>query len=107
MIGIEYYFRKATIDDFDFIFDLKKKNFKKYIEEYFEWNEEERKEMYYNTLKNYLGEYNIIVINNKDVGIFAVDESYKGESYISEISLNKEYQNKGIWKSIFYNWERK
>lgn len=25
MIGIEYYFRKATIDDFDFIFDLKKK----------------------------------------------------------------------------------
>lgn len=26
---IEYYFRKATIDDFDFIFDLKKKNFKK------------------------------------------------------------------------------
>ena len=43
MIGIEYYFRKATIDDFDFIFDLKKKNFKKYIEKYFEWNEEERK----------------------------------------------------------------
>ena len=36
MIGIEYYFRKATIDDFDFIFDLKKKNFKKYIEKYFE-----------------------------------------------------------------------
>ena len=26
MICIEYYFRKATIDDFDFIFDLKKKN---------------------------------------------------------------------------------
>ena len=100
MIGIEYYFRKATIDDFDFIFDLKKKNFKKYIEEYFEWNEEERKEMYYNTLKNYLGEYNIIVIKNKDVGIFAVDESYKGESYISEISLNKEYQNKGIGTDI-------
>ena len=25
MICIEYYFRKATIDDFDFIFDLKKK----------------------------------------------------------------------------------
>lgn len=25
MIGIKYYFRKATIDDFDFIFDLKKK----------------------------------------------------------------------------------
>lgn len=40
MICIEYYFRKATIDDFDFIFDLKKKNFKKYIEEYFEWNME-------------------------------------------------------------------
>ena len=100
---IEHYFRKATIDDFDFIFDLKKKNFKKYIEEYFEWNEEERKEMYYNTLKNYLGEYNIIVINNKNVGVFAVDESYKGESYISEISLNKEYQNKGIGTDILNN----
>lgn len=100
---IEHYFRKATIDDFDFIFDLKKKNFKKYIEEYFEWNEEERKEMYYNTLKNYLGKYNIIVINNKNVGVFAVDESYKGESYISEISLNKEYQNKGIGTDILNN----
>ena len=103
MICIEYYFRKATIDDFDFIFDLKKKNFKKYIEKYFEWNEEERKEMYYNTLKNYLGEYNIIVVNNKDVGVFAVDESNKGESYISEISLNKEYQNKGIGTDILNN----
>lgn len=59
--------------------------------------------MYYNTLKNYLGEYNIIVINNKDIGIFAVDESYKGESYISEISLNKEYQNKGIGTDILNN----
>ena len=39
---------------------MRKKNFKKYIEEYFEWNEEERKEMYYNNLKNYLGEYNIL-----------------------------------------------
>lgn len=52
--------------------------------------------MYYNTLKNYLGEYNIIVINNKDVGIFAVDESYKGESYISEISLNRNTKTKGL-----------
>ena len=65
--------------------------------------EEERKEMYYNNLKNYLGEYNIIVINNKDIGVFAVDESYKGESYISEISLNKEYQNKGIGTDILNN----
>ena len=39
MSYIKYRLRKATIDDFDFIFDLKKKNFKKYIEEYFEWNE--------------------------------------------------------------------
>ena len=35
MSYIKYRLRKATIDDFDFIFDLKKKNFKKYIEEYF------------------------------------------------------------------------
>lgn len=82
MICIEYNFRKATIDDFDFIFDLKKKNFKKYIEEYFEWNEEKRKEMYYDTIKNYLGEYNIIVADNKEIGVFAFDESYKGECYI-------------------------
>lgn len=50
-----------------------------------------------------MGEYNIIVINNKDIGVFAVDESYKGESYISEISLNKEYQNKGIGTDILNN----
>lgn len=48
--------------------------------------------MYCNTL-----EYNIIVINNKDVGIFAVDESYKGESYISEISLNNVELNISLW----------
>ena len=103
MSHIKYRLRKATIDDFDFIFDLKKKNFKKYIEEYFEWNEEERKEMYYDTLKNYLGEYNIIVINNKDIGVFAIDESHKGECYISEISLIEEYQNKGIGTDILNN----
>lgn len=100
MISIEYHFRKATINDFDFIFNLKKQNFKKYIEKYFDWNEEERKEMYYNNLKNYMGEYNIIVVNNKDIGVFAVDESHEGESYISEISLIEEYQNKGIGTDI-------
>ena len=103
MISIEYHFRKATINDFDFIFDLKKQNFEKYIEEYFDWNEKERKEMYYNNLENYMGEYNIIVANNKDIGVFAVDESHEGESYISEISLIKEYQNKGIGTDILNN----
>jgi ribosomal protein S18 acetylase RimI-like enzyme len=97
---MEYKFRKATINDFDFIFNLKKQNFKKYIEEFFEWNEKERKEMYYNNLKNYMGDYNIIVVNNKDIGVFAVDESRDGESYISEISLIEEYQNKGIGTDI-------
>jgi ribosomal protein S18 acetylase RimI-like enzyme len=56
--------------------------------------------MYYNNLKNYMGDYNIIVVNNKDIGVFAVDESCYGESYISEISLIEEYQNKGIGTDI-------
>ena len=103
MICTEYHFRKATVDDFDFIFDLKKKNFKKYIEKYFEWNEEERKEMYYDTIKNYSGDYNIIVINNKNVGVFAIEELSEKECYISEISLDKEYQNSGIGTDILNN----
>lgn len=40
---MQYTFRPCVLDDFDFLFMLKKDNFRRYIEEIWGWNEEEQK----------------------------------------------------------------
>ena len=42
----------------------------------------------------------IILVDDKPVGIYAVHTTQDGDLFINEISILKEYQNKGIGKKI-------
>ena len=111
---MEYSFRNCTLEDFDFLFKLKKENFKWYVDKIWGWKdndqkededknthkEHNQKERLEQDLKEHLNHKRIILVDDKPVGIYAVHTTQDGDLFINEISILKEYQNKGIGKKI-------
>lgn len=100
---MEYSFRDYTFDDFEFLFNLKKENFKWYVDRIWGWKDEDQKERLKQDLKEHLAHKRIIVIDNKPVGVYAVHITENGDMFINEISIVKEYQHKGIGTKILEN----
>lgn len=97
---MKYTFRPCVLDDFDFLFMLKKDNFRRYIEEIWGWNEEEQKNRLKEDLKIHLDHKKIILLDDKPIGVYVTHFTEKGDLFINEISILKEYQNKGIGTNI-------
>lgn len=97
---MEYSFRQCTLDDFDFLFKLKKENFKWYVDKIWGWQEEEQKKRLMQDLTEHLEHKRIILINNELAGVYAVHTTENGDLFINEISILKEYQHKGIGRKI-------
>lgn len=97
---MQYTFRPCVLEDFDFLFILKKDNFRRYIEEIWGWNEEEQKNRLREDLKIHLQHKKIILLDDKPIGIYVTHFTEDGDLYINEISILKEYQNKGIATKI-------
>lgn len=97
---MEYCFRNCTLDDFDFLFALKKQNFKWYVDKIWGWKDEEQKQRLKQDLEEHLAHKRIILIDNKSVGVYVVHTTENGDLFINEISILKEYQNEGIGRKI-------
>ena len=97
---MEYSIRKCTLEDFDFLFNLKKENFKCYIDKIWGWNDEEQKQKLKQDLKEHLAHKRIIMHGNKPIGVWVTHITEEGDCYINEISIEKEYQNNGIGRDI-------
>ena len=97
---MKYSFRECTLEDFDFLFDLKKQNFKWYVDKIWGWKDEEQKQRLKKDLEEHLAHKRIILIENKSVGVYVVHTTENGDLFINEISILKEYQNKGIGRKI-------
>lgn len=97
---MEYSFRNCTVNDFDFLFELKKQNFKWYVDKIWGWKDDEQKERLKQDLEEHLAHKRIILIDNKPVGIYVVHITENGDLFINEISILREYQNKGIGRKI-------
>ena len=97
---MEYSFRNCTLEDFDFLFNLKKENFKWYVDKIWGWKDDDQKERLKQDLKEHLNHKRIILVDDKPIGIYAVHTTQDGDLFINEISILKEYQNKGIGKKI-------
>ena len=97
---MEYSFRNCTVNDFDFLFELKKQNFKWYVDKIWGWKDDEQKERLKQDLEEHLAHKRIILIDNKPVGIYVVHITENGDLFINEISILKEYQHKGIGRKI-------
>lgn len=99
-IDMEYRFRKCTLEDIDFLFDLKKQNFKWYVDKIWGWNEEDQHQRLKQDLREHLEHKRIILVDDKMVGVYAAHKTDDGDLFINEISILKEYQNKGIGSDI-------
>ena len=97
---MKYNFKNCTLDDFDFLFELKKQNFKWYVDKIWGWNDEDQKQRLKQDLEEHLAHKRIILIDNKLAGVYAVHTTENGDLFINEISILKEYQNKGIGRKI-------
>lgn len=97
---MEYSFRNCKLDDFDFLFELKKQNFKWYVDKIWGWNDEEQKQRLKQDLEEHLEHKRIILINNEVAGIYVVHTTENGDLFINEISILKKYQHKGIGRKI-------
>lgn len=97
---MEYTFRNCTLEDFDFLFELKKQNFKWYGDKIWGWREDEQKERLRKDLQEHLHHKKIILIADKQIGIYVTHIIEEGDMFINEISILKKYQNKGIGREI-------
>ena len=82
---MEYSFRSCTLNDFDFLFNLKKENFKWYVDKIWGWKDEEQKERLRQDLNEHLSHKRIIISNNELVGVYAVHTTENGDMFINEI----------------------
>ena len=62
--------------------------------------EESERQKLEQDLKEHLNHNRIILVDNKPIGIYAAHTTQDGDLFINEISILKEYQNKGIGKKI-------
>lgn len=100
---MEYNFRNCTLDDFDFLFNLKKDNFKWYVDKIWGWNDNDQKQRLMQDLNEHLEHKRIIIVDGKPIGVYVVHITDDGDLFINEISILKEYQNKGIGRKILEN----
>lgn len=98
-----YTLRKCLISDFNFLFDLKKQNFQKYVDTYWKWDDEEQKEKLRIDLEEHLSHKHIILMNNKEIGVYVFHITEKGDCFLNELSLLNEYQGKRIGTDILKN----
>ena len=96
-----YKLKKYSDDYYNFVYEVKKEAYKKYVEENFgEWNEEVQKEYFDKFINNVKENAYIIECDNKDIGFYNGEVLENGDYEIGNICIIPEYQGKGIGTKI-------
>lgn len=97
---MEYKFSRCTLEDIDFLFELKKQNFKWYVDKIWGWDDKDQMQRLRQDLSEHLEHKRIILVDGKMIGVYAIHITDNGDLFINEISILKDYQNKGIGSKI-------
>lgn len=101
MENINYNFRKITENDYEFIYELKKNAYKKYVEiNWGAWIEEDQRNYFKNFFETYKNKMYVIQINGKDIGFYNDDILENGNYEVGNICIIPEYQGKGIGTQV-------
>lgn len=100
MSNIIYELRTITEQDYDFIYQVKKDAYKKYVEINFGgWDEEQQQEFFKKFIETYKEGAYIITFKGMDIGFY--NESQTDSIYeIGNICIIPKYQNQGIGTTI-------
>ena len=89
-----------TEQDYDFIYNLKKNVYMKYVEEIWGWDEEAQKGYFKNFIETYKNNTYLIKLDNKVIGFYNDEYLENGDYEVGNICIIPEYQGKGIGTKI-------
>ncbi len=90
-----------TDNDYEFVYEVKKNAYKKYVEECWgSWIEEEQRKYFENFITTVKDNAYIIVDGNKKIGFYNGEILDNGNYEVGNICIIPEYQGKGIGTKI-------
>lgn len=96
-----YKLRKYTANDYNFVYEVKKNAYQKYVEECWgEWNEEKQKEYFENFINQCAKDSYIIELDKLRIGFYNDEQLEDGTYEIGNICIVPEYQRRGIGTAI-------
>lgn len=101
---MEYALRKYTSDDYEFVYNLKRLCYEKYVEEYYGgWDEKVQRKMFDDLMKQDAKRTFIIMIKNKMVGFFSDGEDTAEGYHPNNLCILPEFRGLGIGTDILNN----
>ena len=98
---MEYKLRKYKVSDYEFVYQVKKLCYQKYVEEYFGgWNEEVQRKMFADLMVKDAVRTYIIMVEDKAVGFFSDGEENNDVYHTNNLCLIPEYRGMGIGRDI-------
>ncbi len=89
--------KKYTDNYYDFVYNIKKNAYKKYVEYYFgEWDEAKQQEFFKDFINNVKDNTFIIVNDNEDIGFYNGEDIDDDNYEIGNICIKEEYRGKGF-----------
>ncbi len=89
--------RQATENDYELVYEIKKRALGKYVDQTWGWDEEEQREYHKNDFN--ASEVEILQYAQEDMGVLVVTRTLELIE-INEIYIDPKFQNKGIGTSI-------
>ena len=88
-------------DDYEFVYDVKKNAYKKYVEECWgSWIEEDQRKYFEKFILNVKNNAYIIIDGEKKIGFYNGETLKNGNYEVGNICIIEEYQGKGIGSKI-------
>ncbi len=101
---ISYKLRPYMQADFEFVYQIKKEAYKKYVEEFWGTWDENKQHAFFNDFMNKVqNSLQIIEFDGEPIGIYHGDMMEQDTYELGNLILIPEYQRKGIGKDILSN----
>ena len=86
---------------YDFVYEVKKNAYKKYVEECWgKWDEEAQREYFKKFIEAYKNSAYIIRLNNQDIGFYNDEQLEDGSYEVGNICIKPEFQGQGFGTMI-------
>jgi len=93
--------KKYTDKDYEFVYQVKKNAYIKFVEECWgKWNEEEQREYFDNFINKVKDNAYIIQFEDKNIGFYNGEVLENGNYEVGNICIIPDYQGKGIGSKI-------
>lgn len=93
-----YELRRTKVDDYDFLYELLVATMKQYVEQTWGWDDVFQQEFFRERFRP--EEYEIIVVEGRDVGTISANRHRESEIYLAEIQIAPEFQRRGIATAV-------